>query len=48
MQNQELKNEMDKLRRELQRFREDFQDPQFEKNDTIKKDSADDVDIIEI
>jgi hypothetical protein len=48
MQNQELKKEMDKLRRELQRFREDFKDPQYDKNNTINKDSADDVDIIEI
>jgi len=48
MQNQELKKEMDKLRKELQRFREDFKEPQNENNDTIKKDSSDDVEIIEI
>lgn len=48
MQNQELKKEMDKLREELQRFREDFKDPQQKKNDTIKKDSVSDVEILEI
>ena len=48
MQNQELKKEMDKLRKELQRFREDFKDPQIKNNDTIKKDSSDEVDIMEI
>jgi hypothetical protein len=48
MQNQELKNEMDKLRKELKRFRENFQDPQQKNNDTIKKDSSSDVEIIEI
>ena len=48
MQNQELKKEMDKLRKELQRFREDFKDPQIKNNDTIKKDSSSDVDVIEI
>jgi hypothetical protein len=48
MQNQELKKEMDNLRKELQRFRENFNDPQLKNNDTIKKDSSNDVDIIEI
>lgn len=48
MQNQELKNEMDKLRKELKRFRENFQDPQQKNNDTIKKDNSSDVEIIEI
>jgi hypothetical protein len=48
MQNQELKKEMDNLRKELQRFRENFKDPQLKNNDTIKKDSSNDVDIIEI
>jgi hypothetical protein len=48
MQNKELKNEMDKLRRELKKFREDFQDPQQMNNDSIKEDSSSDVEIIEI
>ena len=48
MQNQELKNEMDKLRKELQRFQENFKNPQLKNNDTINKDSSNDVDIIEI
>lgn len=48
MQNQELKKEMDKLRKELQRFREDLKDPQIKNNDTIKKDSSSEVDVIEI
>ncbi len=48
MHNQELKKEMDNLRKELQRFRENFKDPQLKNNDTIKKDSSNDVDIIEI
>ncbi len=48
MQNQELKKEMDNLRKELQKFREEFKDPQLKNNDSIKKDSSNDVDIIEI
>ena len=48
MQNQELKNEMDKLRKELKRFRENFEDPQQKNNDTIKEDSSSEVEIIEI
>ncbi|HEX9250996.1 MAG TPA: zf-HC2 domain-containing protein [Ignavibacteriaceae bacterium] len=49
MQNQELKNEMDKLRKELQKFREEIKDPQMKSNDgAIKKDTSNDADIFEI
>ena len=48
MHNEELKKEMDNLRKELQKFREEFKDPQLKNNDSIKKDSSNDVDIIEI
>jgi hypothetical protein len=48
LQNNELKKEMDNLRKELKRFRENFQDPQQKNNDTIKEDSSSEVEIIEI
>jgi hypothetical protein len=39
---------MDKLREELQKFREEFKEPERQNEDTIKKDSSSDVEIFEI
>ncbi|HCY76317.1 MAG TPA: hypothetical protein DHV28_10380 [Ignavibacteriales bacterium] len=47
-QNKELKKEMDNLRKELRKFREDFKGQSPKNNDSIKKDSASDVEIMEI
>ena len=48
LQNKELKKEMDNLRKELRKFREDFKGQSPKNNDSIKKDSISDVEIMEI
>lgn len=48
LQNKELKKEMDNLRKELRKFREDFNGQSPKNNDSIKKDSISDVEIMEI
>jgi len=48
LQNKELKKEMDNLRKELRKFREDLKDQSPKNNDSIKKDSVSDVEMMEI
>jgi hypothetical protein len=53
LQNQDLKKEMDKLRRELEQFRNDFKIPQRDDDSlrskkSIQKSNGDDIKAIEI